>query len=125
MLTPDRVTRARDAAGKTQQELADLIGVHLATITDYENGRRPGLRKGRTKLEEFVATWLPAADPPAVDVDQVLRSATDLQLISALAARLDELRSRSGTASTGNPADDRALDQLAAQGPDGLSAQSG
>ena len=45
MTFAERIKQARQAAGLTQQQLADQIGVGKSTVAQYEEGRRrPRLR---------------------------------------------------------------------------------
>jgi transcriptional regulator with XRE-family HTH domain len=99
MPEPGEVKAARNRAGMTQQ-LADLLGVHVKTLRDYEKGKRARLRAGQAKLSDFIA-----AHPEPVKVipqplieQRSLAEATDMELIAALTARLAELRRALDTA---------------------------
>lgn len=78
-LEPDlirrRIRQARDEAGLTQQELADLLGVHKRTVENYENVRVPwrALPQLETVLNRPVGWFLRGdADESAVS-EEVLR----------------------------------------------------
>lgn len=53
----DRLEKALRFAGKSHQDMADDLGVHRNTISNYTSGRRPVDR--RTKLAWAVATGVP------------------------------------------------------------------
>ena len=78
----------------TQQQLADLLGVHVKTLRDYEKGKRARLRAGQAKLSDFIAAHPePVKVVPQPLIEQrALAEATDMELIAALTARLAELR---------------------------------
>lgn len=46
----DRLTRARDAAGLTQRQLADEIGIGLRSVSNYEQG-------SKTPRRPVLVTW--------------------------------------------------------------------
>ncbi len=84
----------------TQQQLADLLGVHVKTLRDYEKGKRARLRAGQAKLSDFIAAHPePVKVVPQPLIEQrALAEATDMELIAALTARLAELRRALDTA---------------------------
>src|SRR5262249_21923850 len=45
-----KLAEARNAAGLTQQQLADLLGITQPTVADIESGRRPLSRKHYGRL---------------------------------------------------------------------------
>ena len=94
MPEPGEVKAARNRAGMTQQQLADLLGVHVKTLRDYEKGKRARLRAGQAKLSDFIAAHPePVKVVPQPLIEQrALAEATDMELIAALTARLAELR---------------------------------
>lgn len=68
----DRLAKALQYAGKSHQDMADDLGVHRNTISNYTSGRRPVDR--RTKLAWSVATgvpfqWLDTGRLPGVEDD--------------------------------------------------------
>ncbi len=96
MLEPGEVKAARNRAGLTQQQLADILGVHVKTLRDFEKGKRARLRAGQAKLADFVAahpepekTGPPPAPTAAL---RPLAEASDMELIAVLTARLALLR---------------------------------
>ncbi|MGS0687811.1 helix-turn-helix domain-containing protein [Nakamurella sp. GG22] len=100
MPEPGEVKAARNRAGMTQQQLADLLGVHVKTLRDYEKGKRARLRAGQAKLSDFIAAHPePVKVVPQPLIEQrALAEATDMELIAALTARLAELRRALDTA---------------------------
>ena len=50
----DLLARYRTEAGKSQQSLADCLGVHRSTIVKWEQGNQGSLPKNRTRIEEIV-----------------------------------------------------------------------
>lgn len=97
MAEPGEVKAARNRAGLTQQQLADILGVHVKTLRDYEKGKRARLRVGQAKLADFIAAHpepaAPAAVSPAVASGlRPLAEASDMELIAVLTARLALLR---------------------------------
>lgn len=54
----DQLRERREELGKTQRELAEMLGIASTEISDYENGlRRPGLKRA---LEMEKKIGLPA-----------------------------------------------------------------
>jgi transcriptional regulator with XRE-family HTH domain len=100
MPEPGEVKAARNRAGMTQQQLADLLGVHVKTLRDYEKGKRARLRAGQAKLSDFIAAHpepIKVVPQPLIE-QRALAEATDMELIAALTARLAELRRALDTA---------------------------
>ncbi len=96
MAEPGEVKAARNRAGLTQQQLADILGVHVKTLRDYEKGKRTRLRAGQAKLADFIAahpepTKAPPPPAPAAGL-RPLAEASDMELIAVLTARLALLR---------------------------------
>ena len=96
MPEPGEVKAARNRAGLTQQQLADILGVHVKTLRDYEKGKRARLRAGQAKLSDFIAAHPEPqkAPPPGTPVaaPRPLAEASDMELIAVLTARLALLR---------------------------------
>jgi hypothetical protein len=95
MPEPGEVKAARNRAGLTQQQLADILGVHVKTLRDYEKGKRARLRAGGAKLADFLAAHPEPqkSEPPAPTVAlRPLAEASDMELIAVLTARLALLR---------------------------------
>ncbi len=96
MPEPGEVKAARNRAGLTQQQLADILGVHVKTLRDYEKGKRARLRAGQAKLADFMAAHpeppktVPTPAPTAAL--RPLAEASDMELIAVLTARLALLR---------------------------------
>ena len=68
----DRLRIARDEADLGQRELAELIGASKATVTNYENRRRPTRRKAYIVKAWALATgfdyqWLLTGETDAPD----------------------------------------------------------
>ncbi len=96
MIEPGEVKAARNRAGLTQQQLADILGVHVKTLRDFEKGKRARLRAGQAKLADFIAAnpepqAAPAPPAPTAAL-RPLAEASDMELIAVLSARLALLR---------------------------------
>lgn len=128
MVTPSDVDTALNKSGWSQAKLAQHIGVDVKTLGKFVRGHGP-INKGRVALEEWTTGILdPGPDivgpgfvaeikssTPSHDVQAVLATASDLDLIAALTARLSSLRNQiaHGAPTTGDPAQDAALLALA------------
>jgi DNA-binding XRE family transcriptional regulator len=82
----DRIRSAREAAGKSREELAELVGVSVKTIGNWETDRvTPKSKLGA--LERVLGVQLRGADArQGVYLDE----ASDAQLVANLAGRLAE-----------------------------------
>lgn len=85
-----RIRRAREAQGLTQQALADLVGVSVTSIKNWETGKHIS-RNRLGKLEQVLRTQLTTPGGGSVRDEVTLRNATDAQLLGELTARLADL----------------------------------
>jgi transcriptional regulator with XRE-family HTH domain len=88
----ERIKQARQDAGLTQDELADLVGVGMRQIQYYEAGESDPYRKIQ-KISESTNVpvgWLLHGDAPPteLDADQV---AVQLEALEAAQERVEEL----------------------------------
>jgi DNA-binding XRE family transcriptional regulator len=65
LLTPDKRRALREAAGLTQQELADIVGVTRKAIGNYETGIRYPQGAARDRYAEALRALIEAATPEA------------------------------------------------------------
>jgi transcriptional regulator with XRE-family HTH domain len=89
-LISDRIRQAREEAGLTQQELADLLGFHKRTIENYEHGRVPWRELSRLArtLDKSVEWFLRGDDVSHVRAEDV---AARLDQVEAQLSRLEVL----------------------------------
>ncbi|MGH3261368.1 MAG: helix-turn-helix domain-containing protein [Trebonia sp.] len=74
----DDIRRARELAGLTQPQLAEMIGVSESTISNWERGRTPRNALARVRNVLNLDTTLPA-EPPDLETDEerILREVAD------------------------------------------------
>ena len=88
MLTGDQVLAARTRAGLTQQQLADLIGVTLRSVGNWERSEQVP-RQAEARLRERFGSYLRADDAaPSTD----LSSVSDALLLAEIARRFERGR---------------------------------
>lgn len=108
----------RGLAGiKTQQELADLLGVDKKTVNNWENGRHKPGAFAEARMKEIFNERAPRR-APVNDPQAQLAAFSDADLIRALTARLALLRSlipEDARMSTGNPDADALLGMIQRQ----------
>lgn len=87
-----RLRDAREEAGFTQQQLADVLGVHKRTIENYENVRVPWDHLNEyAKLTNRPTEWFlygEEALPPEGQIEVLVGT------VESLTAELSELRTR-------------------------------
>lgn len=85
MTTGERIRAARIAAGMTQAELADKVGVKFAAIHKYETGKienfkRATIAKLAVALDVRPAYLLGFTDDPSADVE-IAETAEEIALL--------------------------------------------
>ena len=85
MTTGDRIKQARMAAGLSQEELADKIGVKFSVISKYETGRVKNLKRETiASLAEALnvkPSWLMCMDDESSNMELRENMRSDLQLL--------------------------------------------
>ncbi|MER7070940.1 helix-turn-helix domain-containing protein [Terrabacter sp. NPDC000476] len=84
MLTGDDIKRARQMAGLSQGELANLVGVSMRSIGNYERGETVP-RAALPKLQEVLGPYLGGHGPS-------LATATDAELLGEIAKRFARVK---------------------------------
>lgn len=82
----DRIRRAREAAGMTQDELARRVGRDKRTIRNWEAGQIP--RNAIGAIERALGVDLSDATDSHKETSPRLDEATDAQVVANLAGRL-------------------------------------
>lgn len=79
MNLPERIKKARQSRGLTQDELAEKLSVHITTVHRWEHGNM--LPRGRRKRE--LLAWLAKAQRPDLNEQDAI-TARVLELLSKL-----------------------------------------
>ena len=96
MTTGERIRAARIAAGMTQAELADKVGVKFAAIHKYETGKienfkRTTIAKLAVALDVRPAYLLGFTDDPSADVE-IAETVEEIALLRLFRGMNDEQR---------------------------------
>lgn len=83
MISGDHIRAAREAAGLTQQQLANALGVTLRTVGNWERGESVP-RNREAKIRSILANHLPGFSQDSISLER----ATDMELLAELAKRL-------------------------------------
>lgn len=85
MTTGDRIKQARMAAGLSQEELADKIGVKFSVISKYETGRVKNLKRetiaALAEALNIKPSWLMCMDDESSNMELRENMRSDLRLL--------------------------------------------
>ena len=87
-----RLARARQDAGLTLHELAELLGWHISTLHNYESGRRPlklaQLAQLAATLNRSPAAFLASSDEAIPIIEQIDTSVERREQVAIFLAHL-------------------------------------
>lgn len=110
MITGDQIRDARVAAGWTQEQLANRLGVTLRTVGNWERSTPPKVAQAR--LRSVLADHLDTAGEPP------LRSVSDAELLAEIARRFARPYQKGVGSDVDSAANDRAGESPADAAPD-------
>jgi transcriptional regulator with XRE-family HTH domain len=118
--TPARIKERRLDLGLSQQALADLLGVHVRSVTSWEAGG--AVPRNQARLDAVLGSA--ARPPPAPSLRPRLDEADEIELLNELTRRIFELRRRAA-APTSTPTPAVADDAAGVTAANGVTVEYG